>query len=123
VRITVTDVAWFTLAQPTDRAVGDAPGDDAADDVAAADEAAAGDPASDDVAEADDGGAAAGDEAATEPHPASAEHSSTASTGPRTWREDIMLLRRTPRVISSIVCPGVSQSAPAALTAPDITRG
>ena len=71
-RITVTDVAWFTLAQPTA-----SPGADAPDD---------------DVAEADDGGAAAGDEAVAEPHPASAEHSSTASTVPRTWRGDIMLL-------------------------------
>ena len=76
-RITVTDVAWFTLAQPTASPGADAPDDDAPDD---------------DVAEADDGGAAAGDEAVAEPHPASAEHSSTASTVPRTWRGDIMLL-------------------------------
>jgi hypothetical protein len=102
-RITVTDVAWFTLAQAAaaagdGTAVGDPAADDpaaddpAADDPAADDEAAAGDPAADDVARADDGGAAAGDEAVTEPHPASAEHSSTASTVPRTWRGDIMLL-------------------------------
>ena len=85
-RITVTDVAWFTLAQPTASPGADAPGDDAApgDDTA--------DAPDDDVAEADDGGAAAGDEAVAEPHPASAEHSSTASTVPRTWRGDIMLL-------------------------------
>jgi len=85
VRITVTDVAWFTLAQPTAVAADD----DAADDDAAAADAAA---PEDDVTGADDGGAAAGDEAVTEPHPASAEHSSTASTVPRTWRGDIMLL-------------------------------
>ena len=86
-RITVTDVAWFTAAQPT------APGDGTADtDDAAAADAPDDDAPDDDVAEADDGGAAAGDEAVTEPHPASAEHSSTASTVPRTWRGDIMLL-------------------------------
>ena len=86
-RITVTDVAWFTLAQPTAAAANaDGPGVDAADDAAAADAP------DDDVAGADDGGAAAGDEAVTEPHPASAEHSSTASTVPRTWRGDITLL-------------------------------
>ncbi len=73
VRCTVTDVAWSALAQPT--------AEDTAADVA------------DDVAESDDeAGAAPGEEAVTEPHPASAEHSSTASTVPRTWREDIMLL-------------------------------
>jgi hypothetical protein len=79
----VTDVAWFTLAQPT-AAAGD---DAAADDVAAADEAALPPAAAEDVAEA---------------QPASAEHSSTASTVPRTWREDITLLGRTPCAISSI---------------------
>src|SRR5271157_2306105 len=90
VRCTVTDVAWSTLAQPTAAAGGDAETDDAT----AADEAA---------------GAPAAAEDVTEAHPASAEHSSTASTGPRTWRGDIMLLGRTPRSISSIVYPGASQ--------------
>jgi len=77
VRCTVTDVAWLTLAQPVAAVAG---ADDAA---AAADDAAGGD----DVAP---GPAAL--EAVTEPHPASAEHSSTASTVPRTWRGDIMPL-------------------------------
>src|SRR5271157_1059142 len=76
VRYTVTDVAWFTKAQPT-----------AADDVTGADEVA---------------GAPAGFEAAAVPQPASAEHSSTASTVPRAWRGDIMHLGRTPRLISSL---------------------
>jgi hypothetical protein len=72
-RCTVTDVAWPTPAQP----------------VAADAEAAAADPAAvADDAGADDAGAddvvpdPAALEAVTEPHPASAEHSSTASTGP-----------------------------------------
>jgi hypothetical protein len=76
-RCTVTDVAWFTLAQPTAAA---AAGEDAAGEDAAAD-------ASDGEAPA-----AATDETVAEPHPASAEHSSTASTVPRTSRGDIMLL-------------------------------
>jgi hypothetical protein len=77
-RCTVTEVAWFTLAHP----------------VAAAAAGVAEDTAwSDDVAGADDvAPAPAGAEAETEPHPASAEHSSTASTVPRTWRGDIMVL-------------------------------
>jgi hypothetical protein len=80
VRCTVTDVAWPALAQP-------AAGGDAA--AAAADGAVApGDPAgADDVAPDP-----AALEAVTEPHPASAEHSSTARTVPRTWRGDIMPL-------------------------------
>ncbi len=82
-RCTVTDVAWFTLAQPTAAAAAD--DDDADDDPAACDAP------EDDVTWAEDGGATAGDEAVTEPHPASAEHSSTARTVPRTWRGDIML--------------------------------
>ena len=52
-----------------------------------------------------------------EAQPASAEHSSTASTGPRAWRGDIMLLGRTPRSVSSIVSEA-SQITPAAMTAP-----
>ena len=57
------------------------------------------------------------DDAAAEPHPATAEDSSTASTVPRTWREDIMPLGRTPCSIRSIVS-GASHRAPAAMTAP-----
>jgi hypothetical protein len=74
VRRTVTDVAWFTLAQPTAGAGG---GDAAADDVTGADEAAR---------------VPAGLDAVTDPQPATAEHSRAASTVPRTWRGDIMLL-------------------------------
>jgi hypothetical protein len=75
-RCTVTDVAWSTRPQPTAAAAGGTADDD-----------------TDDVVEPDDeAGAAAGEEAVTEPHPASAEHNSTASTVPRTWREDIMHL-------------------------------
>ena len=80
VRCTVTDVAWFTLAQPT---AADADGvAEVGDDVAAP-----GDAVPDEVA-----GAPAAVEVVAEPQPASAEHSSTASTVPRTWRGDIMLL-------------------------------
>ena len=87
----MTDVAWSTLAQPTAAAVAD-------DD----DEAAAAD---------------AGFDAVTEPQPATAEDSSTASTVPRTWREDIMLLGRTPCSSRSIVSEA-SHKVPAAMTAP-----
>ena len=86
VRWTVTDVAWSTLAQPTVPAAGDAAADDPgtdvveADDVTVADEAVPPAPAED-----------AAEEAA-EAQPATAEHSSTASTVPRTWRGGIMLL-------------------------------
>ena len=82
----MTDVAWPTLAQP----VADADAADAADaDAADADaEAAADDAAGSDDVVPDP----AAVEAVTEPHPASAEHSSTASTVPRTWRGDIMPL-------------------------------
>src|SRR5271169_1779789 len=73
VRRTVTDVAWFTLAQPT---AGAAAGDAAADDVTGADEAAA-----DEAARVP-----AGLDAVTDPQPATAEHSRAASTVPRTWR-------------------------------------
>jgi hypothetical protein len=76
----MTDVAWLTLAQPVAAAAVVAGADDAA---AAADDAAGGDDVAPDPAAF---------EAVTEPHPASAEHSSTASTVPRTWREDIMPL-------------------------------
>jgi len=79
VRCTVTDVAWLTLAQPVAAAAVVA----GADDAAAADDAAGGDDVAPDPAVL---------EAVTEPHPASAEHSSTASTVPRTWRGDIMPL-------------------------------
>jgi hypothetical protein len=79
-RATVTDVARLALAQPTA----------GADDVTGPDDDA--------VAAA----APAAVEPATEPQPASPEHSSTASTVPRTWRGDIMLLGRTSYVISSI---------------------
>jgi len=92
VRCTVTDVAWFTPAQPgaaagAPEAADPAAEDAEADDAEAADAPAADAPAADDVA-----GPAAGAEAVTEPHPASAEHSSTPRTVPRTWRTDIMLL-------------------------------
>jgi hypothetical protein len=91
VRWTVTDVAWFTLAQPTAPAVGaaapdDAPPDDAAPDDAAPDDPAAADEAPVPLAAAEDA------EDVAEAQPATAEHSSTASTVPRTWRGDIMLL-------------------------------
>jgi len=86
-RCTVTDVAWFTLAHP----VAAAPG---AEDAAAAEDAVADDAAwaEDDTGADDEAPAPAGAEAVIEPHPASAEHSSTASTVPRTWRGDITLL-------------------------------
>jgi hypothetical protein len=87
-RCTVTDVAWFTLAHPVaGAAAAGAEDEDAAPEDAEAEDAA------DDVAGADDvAPAPAGAEAVTEPHPASAAHSSTASTVPRTWRTDIMVL-------------------------------
>jgi hypothetical protein len=69
-RYTVTDVAWPTPAQPVAA--------DAGADAAAADPAAAADDAGADDVVPDP----AALEAVTEPHPASAEHSSTASTGP-----------------------------------------
>jgi hypothetical protein len=88
VRYTVTDVASFTLAQPVAAAAGDPPADDVAAAAAEADDVAAPDVAAPD----DAAGAPAAVEAVTEPHPARAEHSSTASTVPRTWGGDIMLL-------------------------------
>jgi hypothetical protein len=63
-------VAWVALAHPVAATAG-------AEDAAGADGEAP---------------APAGAEAVTEPHPASAEHSSTASTVPRTWRGDITVL-------------------------------
>ena len=76
----MTEVAWSALAHPVAAA--------AAADVAGDEDAGA-----DDVTGADDEAPApAGAEAVTEPHPASAEHSRTASTVPRTWRGDIMVL-------------------------------
>jgi len=116
-RCTVTDVAWLTLAHPVAGAAAEAVDAAAAEDAWAEDDAWA-----DDVADADDEAPApAGAEAVTEPHPASAEHSSTASTGPRTWRGDIMPLRRIRRVFSSIA-PEVPQSTPAAAPGP-LTTG
>jgi len=87
VRCTVTDVAWFTLAQPGAAAGAPEAADPAAEDAEADDAEAADAPAADDVAEP-----AAGAEAVTEPHPASTEHSSIPRTVPRTWRTDIMPL-------------------------------
>jgi hypothetical protein len=84
----VTEVAWSTLAHPgaDDAAAGVAEDeDDAPEDAAWA--ADVPDADADDVAPAP-----AGAEAVTEPHPATAEHSRTASTVPRTWRGDIMVL-------------------------------
>jgi hypothetical protein len=92
----VTEVAWSTLAHPGAAAAGvaededpedAAPEDEDPEDAVPEDAAWAAD-----VADADDvAPVPAGAEAATEPHPASAEHSSTASTVPRTWRGDIMV--------------------------------
>jgi hypothetical protein len=91
----VAEVAWSTLAHPVadDAAVGVAE-DEAPEDAAPEDAAWAADVAD---ADADDDAddvapAPAGAEAVTEPHPASAEHSRTASAVPRTWRGDIMVL-------------------------------
>jgi hypothetical protein len=84
----VTEVAWSTLAHPVAdvAAAGVAEAEAEAEDAAPEDAAWAADVAgADDVAPAPAG-------AVTEPHPASAEHSSTASTVPRTWRGDIMVL-------------------------------
>ena len=87
----MTEVAWSTLAHPVaDAAPADVAevAEDEAEDAGAEDAAWAADVAgADDVAPAP-----AGAEAVTEAHPASAEHSSTASTVPRTWRGDIMVL-------------------------------
>jgi hypothetical protein len=86
-------VAWSTLAHPVadDAAAGvaedEAPEDAAPEDAAWATDVADADADADDVAPAP-----AGAEAVTEPHPASAEHSSTAVTVPRTWRGDIMVV-------------------------------
>ena len=81
----MTEVAWSALAHPV--------ADAAAADVAEAeDEDAGAEDAACAADVADDAPAPAGAEAVTEPHPASAEHSSTASTVPRTWRGDIMVL-------------------------------
>jgi hypothetical protein len=90
-RCTVTDVAWFRPAQPVGAAAAAGADDvaEAADDVAEA----ADDDADEDVDAVPAGDvppAPAGAEATTGPHPASAEHSSTAHTVPRTWRGDIM---------------------------------
>src|SRR5262249_45276395 len=94
-RCTVTDVAWFRPGQPAGAAAAAGADADAAadDDADAADEDAADADGDVDAAPAGDvPPAPAGAEATTEPHPASAEHSSTAQTVPRTWRGDIMPL-------------------------------
>ncbi|MGH3176247.1 MAG: hypothetical protein ACRDPF_20595 [Streptosporangiaceae bacterium] len=89
----MTEVAWSTLAHPVAAAAGvaeaeDEDEDEAPEDAAPEDAAWAADvPGADDVAPAPPGA-----EAVTEAHPASAEHSSTASTVPRAWRGDIMVL-------------------------------
>lgn len=88
----MTEVAWSAPAHPVADAaaadVAEAEADDEPGDAGAEDAACAADVAgADDVAPAP-----AGAEAVAEPHPASAEHSSTASTVPRTWRGDIMVL-------------------------------
>jgi hypothetical protein len=86
----VTEVAWSTPAHPVADAAAAEDEDDAPEDAGAEDAAWAADVAD---ADADDvAPAPAGAEAATEPHPASAAHSSTASTVPRTWRGDVMVL-------------------------------
>src|ERR1700749_1469028 len=113
-RCTVTEVAWSTSAHPGAAAA--TGGEDAEE--GGAEDAGTDDAGTDDAPGADDEAPApAGAEAVTEPHPASAEHSSTASAGPRTWRGDIMLLGRIPRVIRSTASK-VPQSTPAAITAP-----
>ena len=86
----MTEVAWSAPAHPVADAaaadVAEAEADDEPGDAGAEDAACAAD-----VAGADDV-APAPAEAVAEPHPASAEHSRTASTVPRTWRGDIMVL-------------------------------
>ena len=82
----MTEVAWSAPAHPVaDAAAADVAEDEAEDGDAGAEDAAW-------AADVADAPAPAGAEAVTEPHPASAEHSSTASTVPRTWRGDIMVL-------------------------------
>jgi hypothetical protein len=86
-RCTVTDVAWLTLAHPVAAAgAGEAEADDVGAEDAGADDAGAEEAGADDEAPAP-----LGAEAVTDAHPASTEHSSTASTVPRTWRGDIMV--------------------------------
>ena len=92
----MTEVAWSTRAHPGADAAAAGVAEDEAEDEDEAPEDAAPEDAdwAADVADAgaeDEAPAPAGAEAATEPHPARAEHSSTASTVPRTWREDIMV--------------------------------
>jgi hypothetical protein len=87
----VTEVAWSALAHPVaDAAAADVPEDEDADEDAPEDAGAEDAACAADVA--DDAPDPAGAEAVTEPHPASAEHNRTASTVPRTWRGDIMVL-------------------------------
>ena len=84
----MTEVAWSAPPHPVADAAAADVAEDEDEDAGAEDAAWAADVAgADDVAPAP-----AGAEAVTEPHPASAEHSSTASTVPRTWRGDIMVL-------------------------------
>src|SRR5579862_8953448 len=112
-RCTATDVAWLTSEQPAAAATAAAPELAGEADAAAAEEPA--DEPADDVAPVadadDDDEPAAGAEATTEPHPASAEHSSTKPTVPRTWRGDIMRIGRTSPGSRSIT-PEVSQRTP-----------
>jgi hypothetical protein len=119
-RCTETDVAWLTSEQPAAAATAAA---EAAPAEAAgeAEPAAAAEAEPDDAAPAEDAAddepePAAGAEATTEPHPASAEHSSTASTVPRTWRGDIMRIGRTSGNRRSITSE-VSQRADRRLSA------
>ena len=90
----MTEVAWSALAHPVaDAAAADVAEDEDEDEDAPEDAGAEDAVCAADVADADDvAPAPAGAEAVTEPHPASAEHSRTASTVPRTWRGDIMVL-------------------------------
>ena len=83
----MTDVAWLTLAHP----VAVAGGEDAGAEDAGAEDAGADDAGAEEAGADDEAPAPAGAEAVTEAHPASTEHSSTASTVPRTWRGDIMV--------------------------------
>ena len=125
-RCTETEVAWLTSEQPA--AAATAAAEDAGEAAEDAEDAAEPEDEPDDAAPAGDPAGdepwpAAGAEAATEPHPASAEHSSTASTVPRTWRGDIMRIGRTSGNSRSITSE-VSQRADRRLSAfrPDLLK-
>src|SRR5690349_24464865 len=110
-RCTETDVAWLTSEQPAAAATA------AAEETGEAEPAAAAEAEPDDAAPAEDAAddepePAAGAEATTEPHPASAEHSSTASTVPRTWRGDVMRIGRTSGNSRSITSEVSQRSGP-----------